>query len=139
MESQGIFSKTFSILEKSLGLRSIKHNLIVSNIANMDTPNYKGFDLIVEEEFEKALRAEKNIEPEKTQPMRFPLREIRQDNIKLKPIEASQIIKRQDGNTVDMDKSMAKLSENTLMYNASAKIIAKKFQGLKNAIQGGGR
>lgn len=139
MESQGIFSKTFSILEKSLGLRSIKHNLIVSNIANMDTPNYKGFDLIVEEEFEKALRAEKNIEPEKTQPMHFPLREIRQDNIKLKPIEASQIIKRQDGNTVDMDKSMAKLSENTLMYNASAKIIAKKFQGLKNAIQGGGR
>ncbi|MBW1941137.1 MAG: flagellar basal body rod protein FlgB, partial [Deltaproteobacteria bacterium] len=51
MESQGIFNKTFSILEKNLDLRSIKHNLIVSNIANMDTPNYKGFDLIVEEEF----------------------------------------------------------------------------------------
>jgi len=139
MESQGIFSKTFSILEKSLDLRSIKHNLIVSNIANMDTPNYKGFDLIVEEEFEKALRAGKNIEPEKTQPMHFPFREIRQDNIEFKAIEASPFIKREDGNTVDMDKSMAKLSENTLMYNASAKIIAKKFQGLKNVIQGGGR
>lgn len=139
MESQGIFDKTFSILEKNLDLRSVKHNLIVSNIANMDTPNYKAFDLIVEEELEKVLRAEKNIEPEKSHPVHFPFRETRPDNIKFKAVETSQFIKRDDGNTVDIDKSMAKLSENSLLYNASTQIIAKKFQTLKNAIQGGGR
>ena len=34
-------------------LRSLKHNVTVSNIANKDTPNYKAFDLVVEEELEK--------------------------------------------------------------------------------------
>jgi flagellar basal-body rod protein FlgB len=104
----------------------------------MDTPNYKAFDLIVEEEFQKISGTEKNIEPAKTQPMHFPFRETRLDNIKFKAVEPSQFTKRADGNTVDMDKSMAKLSKNTLMYNASAQIIAKKFQGLKDAIEGGG-
>jgi flagellar basal-body rod protein FlgB len=44
---------------------------------------------------------------------------------------------RKDGNTVDLDREMAKLSENNLMYNALAQIVSRKFQGLKDAIKGG--
>ena len=53
MDLSGIFSKSFSILEKSLDLRSKRHNLIASNISNMDTPGYKGFDIMVDEEISK--------------------------------------------------------------------------------------
>ena len=44
MKLQGIFTGIIPVLEKVLDLRSMKHNSIVSNIANMDTPNYKTFD-----------------------------------------------------------------------------------------------
>jgi flagellar basal body rod protein FlgB len=32
---------------------------------------------------------------------------------------------------------MGKLAENTLLYNATAQLISKKFKGLKNVIKGG--
>jgi flagellar basal-body rod protein FlgB len=44
---------------------------------------------------------------------------------------------RGDGNTVDIDRSMADLAENNLLYNAAAQIIQQKFQALKSAILGG--
>jgi flagellar basal-body rod protein FlgB len=44
---------------------------------------------------------------------------------------------RGDGNTVDIDKQMGNMAENTLMYKAAAQMIYRKFQGLKSAIQGG--
>jgi flagellar basal-body rod protein FlgB len=44
---------------------------------------------------------------------------------------------RGDGNTVNIEKEMAELSENNLMYRASANILYRKFQGILKAIQGG--
>jgi flagellar basal-body rod protein FlgB len=44
---------------------------------------------------------------------------------------------RGDGNTVNMEREMANLAENQLMYRASAQIVSKKFQSLKSVIQGG--
>ncbi len=40
---------------------------------------------------------------------------------------------------MDIDKAMADMAENNLMYNALAQILSKKFTGLKNAIQEGRR
>ena len=136
MESQGIFNETILLLEKALALRAGKHNLIASNIANMDTPDYKAFDFIVEEELAKTTT---NISIKKTRPGHMPVTAQYTDNIKYHKVKPSQYNLRGDGNTVDLDKSMANLAENSLMYNASAQIIGKKFQGLKNAIQGGNR
>ena len=44
-----------------------------------------------------------------------------------------------DGNTVDLDSEMTKLTENSLKYTVSTHILSKKFTGLKNVIQGGVR
>jgi flagellar basal body rod protein FlgB len=38
MKTNFIFDKTMASLERSLNLRSMNQKLIVSNIANMDTP-----------------------------------------------------------------------------------------------------
>ncbi len=51
MESQGIYKGTLQLLERAMDLRSTKHNVVMSNIANMDTPNYKAFDVIIELSF----------------------------------------------------------------------------------------
>ena len=42
-----------------------------------------------------------------------------------------------DGNTVDLDREMAKMAENQLMYNASIKMLTHQFRMLKTAITEG--
>lgn len=139
MKVQGMFSGVIPILEKVLDLRSMKHNSIASNIANMDTPNYKAFDVIVEQELGKAIGARKNVELEKTHSGHLPARETGLADIRPNVATSQQVTGRADGNSVDIDKEMAKMAENSLMYNASAQILSKKFQGLKKVIEGGGK
>ena len=137
MESQGLFKGTLPLLEKALDLRSLKHNVTVSNIANKDTPNYKAFDLVVEEELEKVMGSGKELELKRSRQGHLPGSGVGGGAVRLEIDNTSQLSLKRDGNTVNIDKEMAKLSENNLMYNALAQIISKKFQGLKNVIQGG--
>jgi len=46
---------------------------------------------------------------------------------------------RGDRNGVDIDREMAALAKNSLLYKASAQIVASKFSGLKHAITGGSK
>ena len=137
MDSQGIFSGTISTVEKVLDLRSLKHNLIVSNIANVDTPRYKSFDIIIEEEIEKKTGTKNGVNLTKTQDGHLPGRKSSASNVKPKFVEKPSLSARGDGNTVDIDKEMADMAENNLMYNTLAQILSKKFTGLKTAIQEG--
>ncbi len=138
MESQGLFKGTLPLLEKALDLRSLKHNVTVSNIANKDTPNYKAFDLVVEEELKKVMGPEKELGLRRSRQGHLPGRTIGGSRAaRLEINNTSEPSTKRDGNTVNIDKEMAKLSENQLMYNALAQIISKKFQGLKDVIQGG--
>ena len=68
MGSDEMFSGTIWTLEKALDLRSTKHNLLVSNVANKDTPNYKAFDLNVEEEMQKLKGSANKVNLNKTDP-----------------------------------------------------------------------
>lgn len=137
MDLSGIFSKSFSILEKSLDLRSKRHNLIASNISNMDTPGYKGFDIMVDEEISKMDNRPQKIRLEKTDSMHFPIREIEVDDIEYKENRSSPFSMRGDGNSVNIDNEMTRMAENSLLYSASAQILTKKFAGLKMVIKGG--
>ena len=137
MESQGIFSQTVSILEKALDLRSKKHNVIASNIANMDTPDYKAFDLVIEKELQKAAGKGNSISLNKTDTAHMQSLRSKADGVSVVIDDTQGLSLRGDGNTVDIDKQMGNMAENTLMYKAAAQIIHRKFQGLKSVIQGG--
>ena len=139
MESKWIFGGTISLLEKVLDLRSLKHNLIVSNIANVDTPNYKALDLDFKKELAKFMGAEKGDGLKRTQPAHLPGKGGSLDNVKPRLVATSPLSIKGDGNSVDIDKVMASQAENSLMYNVSAQIIYKKFLGLKSVIQGGNK
>ncbi len=143
MGSDGIFNQTISFLERSLDLRSRKHSAIVSNVANIDTPNYKAFDVMVEDELKKldpSTGVGKGVRMETTrsghmEPQRNPVRLTT-----TRPDDGSDsYVKRHDGNTVDLDNEMAAMAENSLMYSLSAQIVAKKFQALRNVIEGGNK
>jgi flagellar basal-body rod protein FlgB len=137
MDSQGIFGGTLSILEKVLDLRSRKHNMIVSNIANIDTPQYKAFDMIMDKELQRVVRADESSDLRKTNDKHFSRPTIQFESEGWERSDDSEWSVRKDGNTVDLDRAMADLAKNSLMYNALAQIISKKFIDLKSAIQGG--
>jgi flagellar basal-body rod protein FlgB len=49
----GVFEKTFNLVKTALKIRSYKHSLLASNIANVDTPGYRGKDI----PFEKIIQS----------------------------------------------------------------------------------
>jgi len=138
MGSQEMFNGTISILEKSLDMRSMKHNLLVSNIANKDTPNYKAFDLAVEEEMQKLTGTNKTVSLRKTQAGHLGANGETYSEVSI--TKTSKGFEQNiDGNTVDIEKEMTNMAENNLLYDAMAQIMRKKLQGLKVAIQGGSK
>jgi flagellar basal-body rod protein FlgB len=137
MPTDKIFSDTIATLEKSLNLRSIQHKALASNIANMDTPNYKAVELDVTEKMNKNKRSVGGTQLVRTHAAHLPFRSDRADKVKLKAVTPPAYSLRGDGNTVDIDRTMGRLAENTLLYNATAQLIARKFKGLRNVIKGG--
>ena len=137
MPTDKIFSNTINTLEKSLNLRSIQHKALSSNIANMDTPNYKAVELDVAEKMTKQQGSVPGLKLVRTSASHLPIRSHRADTVKLKAVKPTAFSLRGDGNTVDIDRTMGKLAQNTLLYNATAQLISRKFKGLKNVIKGG--
>jgi flagellar basal-body rod protein FlgB len=143
MGINGIFNQTISLLERSLDLRAIKHKSITSNVANIDTPNYKAFDVMVEDELNRQNRASGTGDAARimTTSERH-LAPRRQDAVRINRHTGTgenNPVMRRDGNTVDLDREMASMSENSLLYTLSAQVVAKKFQSLRNVIQGGNK
>jgi len=137
MESGALFGGAFPILEKALDLRSMRHHLIVSNIANKDTPNYKAFDLMVEEEMARSTNTGDATQLKRTDDAH--LSETRSSGTSgtMGRATGQEFSLRGDGNSVDIDREMANLSENNLLYDALAQVISRKFRGLEDAIKGG--
>ena len=46
---------------------------------------------------------------------------------------------RADGNNVDIDIEMGRLTENSLMYKIYAQLLSRRIRGLKNAIVAAGK
>ena len=137
MPTDGIFSHTISLLEKSLDLRSLNQRVLASNIANMDTPNYKAVELEVAEEMNRKKESNPGLSLVRTHVNHLPVKHQAMNGVKLKTAKAPEFSIRGDGNTVDIDRTMGQLSKNTLLFNAAAQLISAKFKGLKNAMKGG--
>jgi flagellar basal-body rod protein FlgB len=133
----GIFDGTINLLQKSLNARSVQHQVLSSNVANADTPNYKAFEVAVDEELRKLETGKPRIQLVRTQSSHLPVGRAEADRVTLKNSPAPALTLRADGNTVDLDRSMGDLAENTIKYKTSAQLIATKLRGLKNVIQGG--
>ena len=135
----GLFGNNiFTIAQKSLDFRTSRHDLLASNVANKDTPGYQAEDLVFRASLEKALQAEQPGPLKQTDSRHFDGR----NTPPLNEVEAQRILSASpypdfDGNTVDLDREMAKIAENQLMYNATLSMLAHKFRGLKSAIAEG--
>ena len=139
MPTNIIDSKAITLLEKSLDLRSLQHKVLSANIANMDTPNYKAVELAVDEEINRNQQPVRLIQLRRTHADHLPTQNRSMDTVKLRAAKPPELSLRGDGNTVDIDRTMGQLAENTLLYKTAIQLISKKFNGLMNVIKGGGK
>ncbi len=139
MPTQSLFAGTISTLQKTLNIGSLRHKVLTSNIANIDTPNYKAFEVVMKDTLKKKGNLSDTLELVRTQPRHLSGRRSSSADVKIKASAPPPFSLRADGNTVDLDRTMGKLAENTILYRTAAQMIRKKFQGLKNVIQGGGK
>lgn len=129
-----IFDKTMGALNRSIDLRLNRQNIINSNIANAETPGYKAKVVDFEDALAKAIATDERFA--KTNPGAIT------DQIgAVKPnvYDNPDINITNDGNTVDMEKEMAALAENTVLYKAAVQLINKKLAQMKYAVTEGGR
>ncbi len=115
------------VLENFLNVLVKRNDILTSNIANAETPGYLAKDIDY-----KTILQEEIVKLEKTSHEHLPgVSEGIEENIKI--VETSPWI---DKNNVELDKEMAKLTENALVYQAGITFLGTKFRMYKNAVRG---
>ncbi len=135
-----LFDSNFDLMQRALDLRSRKHEVVVSNVVNADTPGYKAFDLEVKAALQANSQKTGNGELTRTHAGHLPPRNHTGSAVRPQVRElSSEVSLRGDGNTVVLEKEMSDLARNNLLYRATSQVMGAKFMGLKNAIKGGGK
>lgn len=141
MRIEGIFSNTIDLLGKSVDLRAKNQNLIASNIANAETPNFVPKTLAFDDELQSALKSRSSGQQPSASPHQrhIPVRGsgTALQSVSGRIIETPANTPGKDGNAVEIENEMGKMAENQIMFNASVQLLTKKFEGLRSAIREG--
>lgn len=121
----------------ALKLRSQRTELLASNLANADTPNFKARDLDFKQALAQAGGADAPVRVTTTSAAHIA------GNNALNGASTGTELKYRvplapslDGNTVDVQLEQAAFAENSVRYQATLSFISSKFRGLLTAITG---
>ncbi|MGA8864767.1 MAG: flagellar basal body rod protein FlgB [Gallionella sp.] len=121
--------------QTALNLRAARQELLASNIANADTPNYKAKDVNFATALQNALAGTSPaLPPAQTSPMHL------QGNTG-QAIMGTPVMYRvpaqpsADGNTVDMDVERTQFTDNALRYEAGVSFVSDELKDIQAAIQ----
>lgn len=134
-----LFDKTTRALGASVSLRQTRNNITAANIANAETPGYQAKKVDFEEALSRALDSESIAGPAGLQAGHFPVAQGALSRVKADIYENPDAEISNDGNTVNVEREMASLAENSIMYKAAIQLINKKMAALKYAVSEGGR
>lgn len=140
--TDGLFGGVFQTLERALDVRAARHSILAANIANSQTPGYRALDVDFQTSMRQVLDSTQAplapITLRATDPRHFSASPTNALLRALKVISDDSPSIGNDQNTVDLEREMAKLEHNALMFNITAEIIAIKFRQLRDVISEGG-
>ncbi len=102
-----------------MDLLSVRQKTVASNVANADTPGYRTKDIDFQYEFLSTLH---NSGPVK-------------DSVEV--IEPGNLLAKNDGNNVNMDREMRLLAENAMRFQMVSILARGEFKAIKNALSEG--
>lgn len=120
--------------QTSLSLRTARQEMLSSNIANADTPNFKAKDI----DFTNVLRDVLSTSAKTQGLTTTSAMHINPGSGSVASTQAMYRVPQQpsaDGNTVDMDTERTRFAENSLKYDASITFISGQIRGLLSALQ----
>jgi flagellar basal-body rod protein FlgB len=121
--------------ETALSLRGQRQQMISSNIANADTPNYKARDIDFSAAMSQALNRNGGASAELTKTAAAHLNS--QGSVGGTPALYRPTIQGSvDGNTVDMDVERNQFTDNAISYEASLTMLNMQIRNILSAIQG---
>lgn len=133
--------------QTALSLRAERQQLLASNIANADTPNYKARDIDFKQALQQAVQGTQGKSGSTTAPAaalvktsashlpgKLPAGALMQGTIQAqyRTVQQGSV----DGNTVDMDTERTSFADNALRYQASVTLINGQLRSMMAAIQG---
>ncbi len=127
-----LFDKTTDALATSLAMRQIRHNVTSANIANAETPNYHAKKVDFEDALARALDIDGNNSLSTSHGQHFSVGG--KPSVEPGIYENPEVALNNDGNTVDMEKEMSALAENSILYKSALQLINKKMAAMKYAI-----
>jgi len=125
--------------ETALSLRSQRQELLASNIANADTPNYKARDIDFAAALQGAMAGARPGGAMNTTSANHMARGVATGDTLANgtPVQYRGVVQGSvDGNTVDMDVERNQFADNALRYEAGINMINSQIKGLLSAIQG---
>lgn len=127
-------------LRAALDLRMQRQELLTHNLANADTPDFVPRDL----EFEGALR--RAIQPSGNLPENALAQPVHaspyEPLLAPRPIDDQRMVTRPevvdslDGNSVDTDKEMARIADNSMHYQAQVSLLNRRYASIQKIISG---
>lgn len=131
-----MFNSQIGLVSRVMDMQLKRQNVITSNLANMETPNYKPRELAFEDELQKALGLDMRGRMSVTSTGHMPAA-FNPDNFG--PEWSKQFKPRQihGEDRVNIDKEMARHNKNQLQYSALTQVMQKQFEGLNAIIQDG--
>ena len=134
-----ISDKTTDALGASLDLRLLRHNVTSANVANAETPGYKAKTVDFEEALSRALDHEGLGKMHTSDSEHFLMGQGAISRARADVYDNPDINVTNDGNTVDMEKELATLADNSILYKAALQLINKKLGAMRYAVTEGGR
>ena len=107
------------LIEAGIKAESVRQKAIAGNVANMQTPGYRRFDVKFDQILEKALAGGGDIDSEQLEPEIFqPLNTALNDK----------------GNDVNLEVEIGQMVENSIKHKAYTRILAKKYRQIEMAL-----
>ncbi len=119
-------SEDFRILEGLLQFTNRRHRLIASNIANADTPEYRARDLRFRQSLDVATVALTTTKPAHMSAG---------GQIASPDMVGEDSQPWADGNNVELDLEVAKMTENALVHQAGLTMLNSRIRIFKNALR----
>ncbi|MBC7420789.1 MAG: flagellar basal body rod protein FlgB [Bdellovibrio sp.] len=127
-----LFDKTTDALATSIQLRQVRHNVTSANIANAETPGYHAKKVDFEDALARALDLDGKGALSTSHEGHFAVGG--KPSVEPGIYENPDVAISNDGNTVDLEKEMSSLAENSILYKTALQLINKKMAALKYAI-----
>lgn len=123
-----------AVMSQAMNLRTQRHQVLASNIANADTPNYKARDFSFDTAMKNAIAGRQSmggVSLERTSAGHLAGGiSTASANLQYRKETQSAV----DGNTVDMDVERTQIAENAMQYQIVTQLISEKFKGIRNAL-----